>query len=439
MYKKSLFDNTYSIAVWGAGYLGYYTLIKYTRLGINCVLVDTQYKDLGELEGHFKQLRKNYWDYEIFIENELENCTLASVNDLKMEEILVHFVCVPVEKFGKPTYENLNNILKRLKRISLINGNIKPLVIIESSFSPGTTDKIIMPAFIEEGKSIGDDYLMAVAPRRDWDYNPYVKNVSLGRLIGSEDNQSLLEAKEICGLVDENVVQVNSFFEVEMARCVENSLQYINTAFVNQLSQAFPSHDVNKVIRLAATHPDIKEYLPCAGVGGFNFPMSSYFLSESSSVPESLTLLNEAMRTDYEMTKIIADKIASQNIKSILILGLSYKVNARLHVNSPAFKFIELFKSKGIEVKVNDPMYSRGGIAGLTRAAVAAFPEDLLNCDAILTLTSHTKYKSIRLKDLKDYLKNVTVVIDACEVWSHYELGKYGINYFLLGGAGWNK
>ncbi len=437
MYTKELLNNNFSIAIWGSGYLGYYTLIKYSELGISCILIDTKYKTIEQLEQHFKELRKTYWAYDVVVEGELENCSLKTIDNINLKDILVHFLCVPVEKAGKPTYQNLYNVLNKLKDIPILRNNLKPIIILESSFLPGTMEEIVIPALSEAGKSLGKDYLMVVAPRRDWDYNPYVKNVSLGRLIGSHDNKSLLVAKEICELIDDNIVTVENFFEVELARCVENSFQYINMAFANQLSQAFPGCNINKVIQLAATHPELNEYRPTAGIGGFNFPMSSYFLSEASKVPESLTLLNEAMRTDYEMIQIISERVLSQKVSSVLILGLSYRPDSRLHLNSPALRFIELFSDKGIKVGINDPMYSKATLYEITQTQVVDFPEDISSFDAVLVLTAHSKYKKISCSKLKRYLKDTKIVMDTCEVWSRYKLNENGLKYTLLGGDTW--
>ena len=435
MHIQKLLDNTYSIAIWGMGYLGYHSLIKYSKLGINCVLIDNKYGDIEQLRKHYETLIKDYWNYNSTVDL-FENCKLTTIDKINLKNISIHVICVPVEKTGKPTNEYLKVVFSKLKEIEILDDIEKPLIIIESSVSPGTTENVIMPLLKDSNKILGRDYLLAVAPRRDWDINPSLEDASFGRLIGSTDSESLSIAKQLVELIGDNTVLANSFFEVELARCVENTIQYINIALANQLCQAFPNQNINKIMKLVSTHPKISDvFLPVAGIGGFNYYMSSFFLPDASDFPESLTLIKESMRTDYEMISIITDKIMSQNVSSVLILGLSYKPNSKLYLNSPAIKFLMLFKEKGVEVKINDLMFNEEELYGITHEYSALFPDDVSKFEAILLLTNHNVYKRLNYTKLKEQLTNTRIIVDTCQVWSHYDLKNQGFPYFVLGGG----
>ena len=62
-------------------------------------------------------------------------------NDILKDDYLVHFVAVPTEKNGKPYFEILFEVLKRISELKKLPLDRKPLIIIESTLTPQCSEK----------------------------------------------------------------------------------------------------------------------------------------------------------------------------------------------------------------------------------------------------------------------------------------------------------
>jgi len=167
-------------------------------------------------------------------------------------------------------------------------------------------------------------------------------------------------------------------------------------------------------------------------------PLSSKYVLEGATRPEYLTILKETIATDSTLPRIIADRIAASGMKSVGILGLSYKGDLKVHVLSPTLGLSKRLREHGLNVKVNDPYYTSEEIRRITETESFSFPAGLAEFDCVLIVAGHRLYKALPEADLKSHLKKCKLVIDNLEeTWKHVDWGSTGIKYYVAGDSNW--
>jgi UDP-N-acetyl-D-mannosaminuronate dehydrogenase len=121
-----------------------------------------------------------------------------------------------------------------------------------------------------------------------------------------------------------------------------------------------------------------------------------------------------------------------EDCRSVVILGLAYTADAKMHKLSPAFDAFECLKDTP-GLRVHDPYYSADEIDSLCGAPTLSFPHDLRDCDGIVLVTAHTAY---RLAPVEEYVQPGTVIIDNFGTWrdkpfvqgvKYHEIGRPGV------------
>jgi UDP-N-acetyl-D-mannosaminuronate dehydrogenase len=167
-------------------------------------------------------------------------------------------------------------------------------------------------------------------------------------------------------------------------------------------------------------------------------PLSSKYVLEGAEKPEYLTILRETVKTDESLPRIVADRIADGGIKSVGILGLSYKGDLKVHILSPTLGIVRRLRERGVNVKVNDPYYNSEEISRLTGAEPFQFPDGLSEFECILIVAGHRAYKAIAETQLKQSLKKCRLIIDNLEeTWRHLDWSSSPIRYYVAGDSNW--
>ncbi len=167
-------------------------------------------------------------------------------------------------------------------------------------------------------------------------------------------------------------------------------------------------------------------------------PLSSKYVLEGAEKPEYLTILKETISADGALPSIIADRIADSGIKTVGILGLSYKGDLKVHVLSPALRISKRLKERGVKVKINDPYYTRDEIMKLSSAETFEFPEGLSEFECILIVAGHRLYRAIPESQLKRHLAKCKLIIDNLEeTWKHFNWSSTGTKYHIAGDSNW--
>ncbi|SEN83177.1 nucleotide sugar dehydrogenase [Nonomuraea pusilla] len=302
-----------------------------------------------------------------------------------------------------------------------LGGHLRPgaAVVLESTSYPGTTRELLVPILEEASGLWAGDFLAGFSPER---ITPGSKRFSFEetpKLVSGIDAKSLDAIKGFYDTVFDITVPVSSPEVAEMAKLLENTFRLVNISMINELAMLARSLGVNiwEAIDAAATKPfGFTRFTPGPGVGGHCLPVDPLFLSwkvqQELGVPfRFVELANDVNRhmPDYVVCRLV-EALDKRNIpvngSRILLLGLTYKINATDLRESPSARVAELLISLGAEVRGADPNVPEGDDTRLNVPLVEASAEEIAASDAVMLLMDHARF------DLAMIEKNAPYVLD---------------------------
>ena len=436
-YHLDLKKKKSKIAVWGSGYIGLSTMAFFSKNKIKCVGYDIDFDKVKKINAGklpIKEL-KDWFGFDI--KKSVKDKYLQATNDHKTfnEDVFnVHFVAIPTEKDGKPFFDILFNVLKKLIVI-IKKKKTKPVIIIESTLTPECSEKKIIPFFKKYDLKPGKDFIYGVAPRRDWFVEGTKSLVDIDRVFGSTDNRSSKIIKNILSIVCKNLHEATSHKVSEMVKSIENAYRHMEITLANQLSLAYPKENMREVLKLVGTKWNVGTYHPGFGTGGYCIPLSSQYVLKEVKDKSKLTLLRETIKTDNNINILIAKSLIKKGFKKIGVLGLSYKGNLKVDILSPVIPFIKYLKSKKINVKLFDPYYSPSEIKKIAGVKSFKYPQGLSKFDCIVISIDHKEFKKNNILIAK-HLSNCKYILDNMKVWEKIKIPHNTI-YKISGDKNW--
>jgi nucleotide sugar dehydrogenase len=433
------------IAVWGLGYIGYSSMAHFARSGVNTIGTDIDPLRVRDVNTPGNEILPNLggwlgFDTRSLVERGLIRAT-NDWHDLIKDDVILHLVAVPTERSGNPWSEALCDVLRKLfstwTTTYSASSSSAPLIVIESTVTTRDFSSVIMPLACSSGVELGRDFLLSVAPRRDWFAGPERTLRTLPRIVGGTDGRTTALTCQILGLVSDNILPATDHLHACTVKAVENAYRHLDITLANQLSLAYPELDMTEVLRLAGTKWNVETYRPSIGTGGYCIPLAPKYVLEGATHPEALSLLRQSLTTDAEQPHRVADAIARRKVGSVGLLGLAYAPNLKVHALSPSLTLIKAFDAYGIQVKVHDPLYSDEEIRVICGAEPFAFPGGLQEFDAVVLVTGHLEYQSTVYADILSKLRSPCVIVDNVGAWRDFPFAAHGIEYVEAGSAHW--
>jgi len=435
-YETLLKNRGYRIGVWGTGYIGFSSMLFFARKGIASIGYDTIPDKIERIAGgdfFYRELS----DWLSFpIRPILETGLIQGTNDhtrLLEEDVIVHLIAIPTEKDGEPYFDILANVIDSICEMDK-NRDIKPLVVIESTLSPRTSEEFVLPRFRENGFEPGADFLYGVAPRRDWFVAGGRNLEELDRVYGGYDEASTQAIGDVLGIVCTRLHAASNHQVSEMVKSFENAYRHMEITLANQLSLAYPNENVREVLKLVGTKWNIGTFYPGFGTGGYCIPVSSKYVIQGAEKPGELGILLSTLATDGAINNIIGESIVARSFKKVGVLGLSYKGNLKVYILSPTIPFVRELQKAGVEVRVHDPYFSPDEIQTILGAETFDYPEDLGDFDAVVVVVDHDLYKT---GDIKESIREGTFILDNTGIWENVFGGDDTVDYHLCGDSGW--
>jgi nucleotide sugar dehydrogenase len=312
-----------------------------------------------------------------------------------------------------------------------------PLIIIESTLTPNTTEQKIIPAFEKKGVRVGKDVLVGVAPRRDWFISAEKSLENLPRVVGGTTPETTALMGEVLSIVCDTILPAKDHRHAELVKSIENAYRHVEITLANQLSLAYPDIDMREVLELVGTKWNIGTYHPSFGTGGYCIPLSSQYVLGGTQNANKLSILNSAIETDRNLPLLVAEEVIKKGIRNVGILGLAYKGDLKVHTLSPTLRIVAHMKEKGIAVKVHDPYYTAKEVKQICGAQTFRFPDELGQFDAILIVADHRDYRAIPRNQILSNLSNCKFILDNTGIWCGLDFAKSGIEYHLAGTENW--
>ena len=437
--KEELKTGKKRLGVWGLGYIGFSSIAYFARAGITCIGTDIKQHRLDDIN-HGKVTIPNFEFWLGFGVKQLaadgRMQATADWKEMIKEDISVHLVTVPTEKYGKPYHEILKDVINKLCKYKDIKTNSPPLVIIESTLTPTATDNIIIPLFNKNGLEVGKDILLGAAPRRDWFTSPDKTLKTLPRVVGGTTKETTQLMSDVLGIICDNIIQAQDHKHAAIVKSIENAYRQLDITLANQLSHAYPDMDMTNVLKMVGTKWNIETYHPSFGTGGYCIPLAPQYVMEGATHPEKLTLLKESLKTDFSQPEKVVNSLIKRGTKKAIILGIAYTGDLKVEVLSPAIPIAKMLKQKGVDVKVNDPYFSDKEIKDLTGCEKVKFPDGMKDRDTIVIVSPHMLYKYTDTQKILNNLNNAKCILDNMGIWNDMQIPD-SIAYHEAGDAHW--
>lgn len=426
--------GTAGIGVWGCGHIGASAMYHFSARGVRCVGYDIAEQRVREIrEGRF--LSTDTAGIERLQSASPLVTATTDWRELKSEALAVHIVAVPTERGLEPSSAPLEDVMPRICEVikETQADGIIPTIAVESTIQPSWIDTVVLPTLHAAGLRPGQDVLIGAAPRRDWFSGGEHTLETLPRIVGGSTSDATRLLVDLYSLVCREVVPARDAYHAAFTKVMENLLRFQGLALANSLSLAFPQYDITHVLKLSSTKWNIPLYHPSMGIGGHCIPLAPrYALAEGGWDNEYLEPVRRAIAlNDGYFSRLYHARLAGllKDCRSIVILGLAYTPDAKMHKLSPALEALETLRDTP-RLRLHDPYYSPeeiddlcGGIATLT------FPEGLRDCDGIVLVTGHTPYRTAAVEE---HIQPGTVIVDNFGIWKDRTFAP-GVRYHEVG------
>lgn len=339
----------------------------------------------------------------------------------------------------------------------------KPLFIIESTVTPGTSKELV-EKMAGLGYHLDHNYYLAIAPRRDWFASADKSLGNLPRAVGGASEESSYRAISVLSGVCTHI-QGCTADEAELVKSVENALLNVQLAFIEHLAITYGRRvDVNRVIELATTHWRLSPLHLGSGIAGRCIPLSIRYLNDGLDLDSKEMIpgfLGDVADQDclyrWEITHATQKKIEAIATKKaahgdvydvrVGIIGMGYRRDFRDLGGSPGIDFYKRIYAGLLHAEDHRPDSLKHVTLGI--------------CDPLFTAeeTQKLKLNVFRYQDGWDVLllaaphssivadfplitlfgKKGGVVIDTFGIWQSHkeELAEKGIEYIRVGQKGW--
>ncbi|GLI56924.1 UDP-N-acetyl-D-mannosaminuronic acid dehydrogenase [Propionigenium maris DSM 9537] len=341
----------------GLGYIGLPTALMFAKSGVKIVGTDYNKELVASLNR--KELTFEEEGLEELFESALSNGIEFSTEYHKTDTYIVT-VPTPYMKDSKkldPKYviSAVNSVLDVCEKGTKL--------IIESTISPGSIDKVVRPEIVKRGFVIGKDIHLVHAPERIIPGNMIYELEYNSRTIGADNKEIGEEVKKLYSSFCKADIVVTDMRSAEMSKVVENTFRDINIAFANELAKICREDDMDvyEIIKIANMHPRVNILQPGPGVGGHCISVDPWFLV--GDYPDLTNLILNARKINDSMPghvlKRIRDIMREHKVKDISeigLYGLTYKENVDDMRESPTLQLLEkMDEHLAFGVKVFDP------------------------------------------------------------------------------------
>lgn len=388
----------------GAGHVGLGMCLVLAEVGHDVIGVDiNDYANALIMSGTMPFMEEQGQEY---LERALANDRLHMTSDFS--EVSEADVVVIV--MGTPIDENLNPRFDGLKKLfENLTPNLRrgQLIILRSTVSPGTTERVRRMVERHLGWRCGEDIHLVFAPERVLQGKSIEELESLPQIVGAFDDAGWEVAREFFATYVRNEIPRLTPVEAEIGKLVTNMYRYLTFAFANEVFLIADQWGANsnKVIdAINKNYPRVDVPRPGPNVGGPCLFKDGYFLIERMPFPD---LISTSFKINEGMTAQIAMKIEQMpDITKVAILGMTFKANNDDIRNSLSYKLRKQLDDGSYDVVSVDPY-----VDGHTDI------QELDGADCVVLMTPHREFA-----DLGEIAKAINnpdcVVIDIWGFWA---------------------
>jgi UDP-N-acetyl-D-glucosamine dehydrogenase len=415
---KKILERKSLVCVIGLGYVGLPLIKTFLNKGFTVFGFDidkTKVELLNRGKSYIKHVTGE--DLKPYLKKEKFKAT-TDPKAIAQADVILICVPTPLDAHKNP---DLSFVLNTTR---LISDNMKrgPLVVLESTTYPGTTEEEMLPILESKGNKVGKDFYLAYSPERENPGDSVYTTANIPKVVGGVTKDCRRMAKTLYDQIVVKTVPVSSTKVAEATKLLENIFRSVNIALVNEMKMIFDRMgiDVWEVIAASSTKPfGYMPFTPGPGYGGHCIPVDPFYLTwKAREVDYPTRFIELAGEINTLMPYYVVDRtVAELNARGlvimgarILLLGIAYKKDVDDQRESPSLKIITLLKQKGAKVAYNDPHvpFSAGhrDYPGLKMKSTKLSEAALKKYDAVIVATDHSAY------DYDWIVKNSNLIID---------------------------
>ncbi len=425
------------VAVFGLGRVGLPTAVAIASQGYRVIGYDTNKNITRCVSNGINHINEKELTDRIkkLLKGNLFTTTIHANNAVRESDIVMICIPTPVNEFRKPVFNHIESVC----RIIHNNLNNNKLILLESTVAPNTVKGLVLP-LLENGKwKCGEHFLLAYCPERMIPGRALTEFINNDRIVGVDDEQSASVALEFLRQVTKGKISVTDTISAEITKLVENTFRDVNIALANEIALICEKLgvDVEKIFKLANTHPRVNLHKAGPGVGGPCLPKDPYLLLSSkqqgakSSIIAASRELNDYMPEHVAELSISEIERTGKSVKrsKVVVFGVAYKADIDDSRYSPSEKLIAVLKNICTEIRVFDPYCdeSFGAIKFNT------MQEAVKDADCIIIVTDHTIFKNLDLSKIKTLMAPNPIIIDGRRFLDQEEVENQGFIYKALG------
>ncbi len=369
-------SKSYSISVFGLGYVGSVTAACLARQGHRVIGVDVSSSKV-ELIATGRSPIVEAQIVELIAEGHAA-CRLHATTDATKAvlESDVSFACVgtPSQRNGKLDLTQVEQACCQIGK-GLAEKKSRHTVVIRSTVLPGTTQSVVIPTLERSsGKHAGTDF--------DVCYNPEFMREGSSvadffqpafTLLGGETSERLAALREIYDWVPGRIFET-SLAVAEAVKYVSNAFHALKVGFANEIGTLMRQLgvDTEEVMRIFVSDTQLNisptYLLPGFAFGGSCLPKDLRALGyRAKELDIRLPLLEAILPSNLEHIERATDSILRTNKKKIALLGLSFKAGTDDLRESPHVQLCKRLIGEGCEIRIWDPYVATSRLVGANR------------------------------------------------------------------------
>ena len=335
----------------------------------------------------------------------LEGSLTATTDYAVLAELDAIVICVPTP-LSKTRTPDLSFIVAAAESASRHLRDDGPLVVLQSTSHPGTTEEIVLPILARGGRTVGEEFFLGYAPERvdpgsrEWTMR------STPKVVSGVTEECLRRTELLFAQIVDTVVPVSGPMVAELAKIHENTFRAVNIALANELALMCDRLGISvwEVIDAAATKPfAFLPHYPGPGLGGDCIPVVPHFLaSRLREYGYSAQLIAAAHEINAHMPVYVVQKIAEalndrgKPIKGsrLLLLGMAYKPDVHDTRESPSIEIMRRLLDLGAVLEYCDPWVPEVELDGERHVGVELDGERLEQADCVVLLTAHSAFRA---------------------------------------------
>jgi UDPglucose 6-dehydrogenase len=437
------------VAVFGTGYVGLVTGVCIADFGVNVICVDINEEKIEKLNRSEVPIYEPGLD--VYLERTLNAQRIQFTTDAKyaIENSNVIFIAVGtpesesgdadlqyVYKVAETIGECINDykVIVNKSTVPIGTGqNVKYIIRtkIEQKGAEYKFDVVSNPEFLREGKAVQD----FTHPDR----------IVLG--VESKEAEELLKRVYRALYINETPFIVTNIETAEMIKYASNAFLATKITFINEIANLCEKvgANVQQVAKAMGRDGRISPKFLHAGpgYGGSCFPKDTKALVKIAekygtkmSVVESVIQANEWQK--QSVVKKIEEKLGNLSMKTIAILGISFKPETDDIREAPSLTVISDLVNQGANIKAYDPqaMTELKSVFGHNIEDKIIFSKHAYDAvegvDALVILTEWHEFRNMDLILIKKIMKG-DVFYDARNIYNRKDIEEYGFVYVGTG------